>query len=469
MRYLALTLLLVACGGDAKHLPVDTLQDPSTCMTCHPDHYTDWASSMHAYASDDPVFLAMNKRGQRETNNTLGTFCVQCHAPMAVALGLTDGITFDPTTLPPTARGITCYFCHNVASVTDTHNNGLQIALDDTMRGGTQNPASNSAHNAKYDLLMDGARNDSSMCGSCHDVVTPKGVALERTYTEYQSTFFSDPTDLPRHESCGACHMQSNPDIQVIADDPDANVTRRTDGFHLHTFAGIDQALTTFPGMDLQAQRIKDILEPAINIVSPKPTAGFAPGGICLNPDNTLTVRMDTFSIAHSWPSGAAQDRRAWLEVQAFDAANTLLFASGITADLADPVEDAATTNGVFWDDTFTDAAKTMPAHFFWDVVAETPHTLRPPITFVPTDPGFDHSTTKTITVDPAVVPTIDHIEAKLRIRPLSYALLDDLIGSGDLDPAVKGNLATLEVVSKEWTRATMGTGNAKFTGCNPF
>ena len=29
----------------------------------------------------------MNKRGQRETNGALGTFCLKCHAPMAVALG----------------------------------------------------------------------------------------------------------------------------------------------------------------------------------------------------------------------------------------------------------------------------------------------------------------------------------------------------------------------------------------------
>ena len=43
---------------------------------------------MHAYAAEDPVFLAMNQRGQRETNGELGDFCVQCHAPVAVHVGL---------------------------------------------------------------------------------------------------------------------------------------------------------------------------------------------------------------------------------------------------------------------------------------------------------------------------------------------------------------------------------------------
>ena len=60
------------------------LEDPATCMECHNQHYTEWSGSMHAYASDDPVFVAMNNRGQRETGNQLGTFCVQCHAPVAV-------------------------------------------------------------------------------------------------------------------------------------------------------------------------------------------------------------------------------------------------------------------------------------------------------------------------------------------------------------------------------------------------
>lgn len=48
---------------------------------------------MHAYAAEDPVFVAMNQRMQRETNGAAGTLCVQCHAPMAVRLGKTkDGL-----------------------------------------------------------------------------------------------------------------------------------------------------------------------------------------------------------------------------------------------------------------------------------------------------------------------------------------------------------------------------------------
>src|SRR5688500_7999428 len=47
---------------------IEQLKDPDTCKTCHEKHYREWSGSMHAYASDDPLFLAMNERGQRQAN-----------------------------------------------------------------------------------------------------------------------------------------------------------------------------------------------------------------------------------------------------------------------------------------------------------------------------------------------------------------------------------------------------------------
>jgi hypothetical protein len=76
------------CGrsnGSSFQLSAAALRDPAACQGCHPAQFAQWSGSMHAHAADDPVFLAMNKRGQRETNGALGDFCVKCHAPMAVA------------------------------------------------------------------------------------------------------------------------------------------------------------------------------------------------------------------------------------------------------------------------------------------------------------------------------------------------------------------------------------------------
>src|SRR5258705_940239 len=153
--------------------------DPRRCMTCHGAHYTQWSGSMHAYAADDPVFRAMNARGQRETDGGLGTFCVNCHAPMAVRTGATrDGLNL--AELPAHLRGVTCFYCHSVDAVQGTHDNPLHLADDLVMRGGIADPFATSAHKAAYSPLHDRQRPESStLCGSCHDIVNGNGTQIE--------------------------------------------------------------------------------------------------------------------------------------------------------------------------------------------------------------------------------------------------------------------------------------------------
>ena len=465
VRYLV--IFMIACGGSSPKLPIAELQDPATCMQCHPQHYTEWSGSMHAYASDDPVFLAMNKRGQRDTQNQLGTFCVQCHAPMAVAMKLTDGTDFDPTQLPPAARGITCYFCHNVKKVIDDHNNGLQLALDDTMRGGVHDPVSSPAHNSAYDKMMDGYTNNSVECGSCHDVVTPRGVALERSYTEWQASVFA--SDDPAHHlplTCSGCHMQSEGD--VIVDNPNLVPKTRPGSLHLHMWPAIDQATTTFPQMTEQQMGVQTILDQALTISGPKPAVGPAVGGICVTPigGGQISVRMDTVGVGHMYPSGAAQDRRVWLELFAYDASNNVLFKTGDVPDNMDPEEINDPNLAGFWDRTFQDSG--APAHFFWDVATEdTTHLLKPSVTIDPTSPLYDHSTTKTFTAP--FYNNIDHITARIRTLPVDHATLDLLVQSGDLDPAIASKFHPLDAQTstRTWTKAAAAAA-MPFTGCCP-
>jgi nitrate/TMAO reductase-like tetraheme cytochrome c subunit len=476
-RWLCLAALaLGACSDDGVSKTVAELQDPATCMECHPKHTQQWMGSMHAYASDDPVFVAMNQRGQRETGNTLGAFCVKCHAPMAVELGLTDGTHFDPTTLPAAARGVTCYFCHNVTSVEADHNNGLVLAHDQTLRARVSDPINATAHRSAYDKLMDSSNNQSELCGSCHDVVTPPhDVALERTFQEWRTTFFAQADPL-HHLTCGSCHMSSS--TGVIADAAGLPVKSRTDGFHEHLWPGIDQALTTFANPDAMAAGIKRDLDGAIGIIGPAPlTSPVQPGGICLDPPGVLTVRMDSIGTAHAWPSGSSQDRRAWLEVKAYSAADeiddgpnqTLVFSSGVVPDHTDPDDVLATDPTLFglWDRT----AKTdgSPAHFFWEVASVDSKLLRPPVTLDKNSPAFDHASKASFTVGP-IFTQIDHINARIRIRPLSYALLDDLVASGDLAADLPAQMKTLDILGTmtTWNKATKGTGPAVNSNCSP-
>jgi hypothetical protein len=467
MKYVLFLVFLVGCGGCGEDkYSVAQLEDPNTCKTCHPKHFDAWSGSMHAYASEDPVFVAMNARGQREAQ--LGTFCINCHAPMAVKLGLSDGTNYDPSTLPPIAKGITCYFCHNVDKVTDDHNNGLVLAMDQTMRGGASKPADTPAHDSLNDKnLMASETNASTMCGSCHDIITPApaSVHIERSFEEWTPTIFNQPGI--NGLTCSGCHMTGS--TGVIAEGPGLNVGSRDYGFHDHTFPAIDQAISDFPGTDAQAAGIATILDPALTIIGPRPVAGGTPpGGICLPPDNILTVRMDTIGLGHNYPSGASQDRRVWLEVIAYDAGNNIVFSSGNVGDTQDPEDltdsDSADYLGCtdpanrkctgFWDRmTKMDGSR---ADFFWEVTNETSFFLKPPITLDQNSPMFDHSTTASWNVQ-TVAGTIDHITARIRTRPFPYATLDSLVASGDLDAKYAQSIKTLETAgaTRTWTKAT--------------
>ncbi|MDB4963274.1 MAG: uncharacterized protein JWP01_3273 [Myxococcales bacterium] len=452
-------LLSAGCGDEPK-LSREELQDPNTCLSCHKTHHDQWSGSMHAYASTDPVFRAMHKRGQRE-DDSIGLLCVSCHAPMAVENGtitLANVKDFDFSTLPPTEDGVTCYFCHNVEKVTTDHNNGLVLANDQTMRGGLQNPIDSTAHHSKYDVLMDSERNKSEMCGSCHDVVMPNGVALERTFMEWKETIYGTTEDPAVKLTCGGCHLE--PVTDVIADAP--GVVSRPNGFHDHTMAGIDQALTPFPQQAEQAQAIADIL-PSIGIKSPRPLIGPAPGGICLNPNGDLTVRVDSFTVGHSFPSGVSHDRRVWLEVIAYDVNNQIVFQSGVVPNGMDPEEIGDPNLFGLWERTSKEDGS--PAHFFHEVATIDPnplHYLPGPVTLDPNDPRVDHSRMKTYAV--TNIGAIEKITARVMMRALPFATLRLLEQSGDLDPSIKNQLKTLEVATSTWLKATQ----IPTTKCNP-
>ncbi len=185
--------------------------DPKTCAECHPGQYKEWSGSMHAYASSDPLFVALNQRGQDEAQ--VGTFCVGCHAPLAVRTGATrDGTNL--ASLPERLQGVTCYACHNVNQITGTHNNSVRLANDSVMRGGLGDALTNSAHQSAYSSLHDRTQLDSSkLCGSCHDVVNGHGVAIERSFAEWQASAFASSGG----STCGQCHMSKSPEPGPIA------------------------------------------------------------------------------------------------------------------------------------------------------------------------------------------------------------------------------------------------------------
>lgn len=436
---------LLGCDGAPTYLSRDELLDPQTCAKCHPDHYKEWSGSMHAYSAEDPIFLAMNRRGQRETQGALGSFCVNCHAPLALREGATtDGLNL--AAVPARLRGVTCFFCHTVEAVDGTHNAPLRLARDIVMRGEFGDPVENSGHPGAYSPLHDRDRAESAkLCGSCHDIVTPLGGAIERTYAEWQLSVFAHAGGA----TCSQCHMDQSTNLRPIAMAPSVFARR----FHSHAAAAVDTALVAgFPEAAAQKQKVQEFLDTTLQ------------SALCVRPSggtSVIRVILDNVAAGHGFPSGSAQDRRLWAEVVAYQDGKAL-YQSGVVPEGMAPTKLNDPDLWLLRDCMLDAGGKEVP--MFWQAAGYETNQLPTQVTLDMLDPrfykthvvqSFPRSTRDSI----AGVP--DRVTLRLRLQPVGLDVLDDLVGSGDLDPALRGRMPTFDIGAAgggqvlEWTAAT--------------
>ncbi len=458
--------------------PRDFLLQPKNCAPCHQNHFNDWSVSMHAQASDDPVFIAMNKRGQRETNGKLGKFCVQCHAPMAVRDGLTtDGLNL--AQLPTYYKGVTCFFCHSIDSVDTTHNNAsVNLATDLAMRGELQDPppVANSVHASTYSTLHDDGKVESAvMCGTCHDIHSPAGGDIERTFSEWQGSAFSTPVG---GQSCtfSGCHMTPPPNsVAVATGGPKRN-------YHPHNFPGVDVSLeTSAPGGD-SGESAADGGLPGATAVQDALNNDALQGAICVTKNSGIRVVLDTAGIGHHWPSGAAQDRRAWAEVIAYRDDGSVLYSSGVVPDGTPVTSISSKDDPDLWilRDCMFDA-QSQPVHNFWEAATTNGYELPALATFDASDPRFfaNHIVQyypRPLEGSGTLMEMPARVTLRIRIQPVGLDVLNDLVSTGDLDPSVVSKMPTFDVSLQgpigaglappgglEWTAAATADGGVSF------
>lgn len=399
-------LLLVCAVAGCEPLDSAATSDPSTCEGCHPDQVREWASSMHAYASEDPVFVAMNRRGQRETGGELGMFCVRCHAPLAASP--------DVEQVPREQRGVGCIACHQLSEVEAPHNGSLRWDRGGPMRGGLHAPLDTPAHDSRYSELIDAARPGSSRaCGACHDVVLPNGLAIENTYAEWSASVFGQSL------SCSGCHM--------FPQGP-----RR----HDHSFPGIDVATSPWPGIAEQRQLIMRDLRPAlITKLCVQPTGG----GV------EVAVTLDNAQVGHAFPSGTTHARRLWVEL----AAET----SGVVTQSIGTFERNAVVHAEPGSGMWVLGSRFLrdgeEVQFAWEAGEIESELLLPAVTLDPNLPGYYHARTRTF----HLLGRPDVVRLSLHEQPIGIDILNDLVASGDLDPAVIDAAAThtLDGAGREW------------------
>jgi len=448
---IALALAIIGCGcndkDDTYDLSPEELRDPESCRECHPDHVREWSGSMHAYAADDPLFLALEARGQRETGGQLGDFCVRCHAPAAVELGLAQ-TGADLAGVPQELRGVTCWFCHQVTGTDGTHNNPLEVTQDGVMRGAIRDPVPNDAHDATWSPFLDRDDPDSSeVCGTCHDLVTPLGAAIERTHAEWQQSLFSDPAF---GLNCGECHMPGREGVAAEADDV---VLREV---HDHSMPGVDIALTPFPEADDQRAQVQGLLDDTVTAY------------LCVAPTvsdlTLLTITLENVAAGHSFPSGATSDRRTWIELVAYEG-DAVIWSTGVIAD-DEAVDDVDDPDLWRLGSTLLDV-NGDPTHFFWEAAAISSDLLVAPTSTDPTDPNFVPTHAVRSFLVTGGVP--DRIEMAVHIRPFALSIVDEVIASGDLaDPAIRDAIPTFTLAPTQLTWTLGIPANSGDLACIP-
>jgi nitrate/TMAO reductase-like tetraheme cytochrome c subunit len=454
LKRASLIVLLVwiayACGADDSVSPALTheqLLNPESCKDCHPKHYEEWSSSMHAYASKDPVFLAMNKRGQEEAQ--LGDFCVQCHAPMAVREKKIKDFS-DLSDVPERLQGVTCYFCHNAVNVKGHNNAQIELAKDTSMRAALTNPKplKPPAHDVPIEpsKFHDRSSPDSAeLCGSCHDIENPLGYALENTFSEYQKSIQATAKPGNGFLTCQSCHMKGKRKMEPAAPGFDGGPPSRET--HWHHFPAVDVALTPdFPHQDILRESIEkcELQTATVSVFD----IDIAPNRQAAEPF-AFEVIIE-HNVGHNLPSGASADRRLWVQVAVYDEQDQVVFESGRIADgeLEEKPKDDPKYDPQFvpFRDYLLDEDGNE-THMFWKAATLLRTDLIPYATT--TVPG-SHTSTRTFVMTKR---TMSHppprIEFWLRLRPVGVDVMQDLVQSGHLDPAVIDAMPTYTLSHK--------------------
>jgi hypothetical protein len=157
-------------------------------------------------------------RAYLETRGQAGKTCLRCHAPVAVLTG--DLQLKDPSS----REGISCDYCHSIASVDLSRAADPYVVRLDGIKRGPLGDADSPAHGVAKSQLHESAE----FCAGCHEYVNPSGLAIFTTYTEWKTS-----QHAAQGKTCQHCHMPLMAGSSVRSD---LGVRRRE--INLHNISG---------------------------------------------------------------------------------------------------------------------------------------------------------------------------------------------------------------------------------------
>ena len=344
------SLASTASGG---YLESHELMQDEYCGTCHQDHYSQWATSVHRFASfNNPAytFSVNNTRDkvlERDGNVHAARFCAGCHDPVLLFTGTFDDPSTDFAKHPFGKAGITCLGCHAIQEIGSVRGNA-----DYVIAGVTQYPFTykdNDIYRWLNALLISSHpdmhktsmlkpfHNSAEFCSTCHKVHLPeelnhyKWLRGQNHYDSYLLSGFSGhgvgslyypPKAI---NNCNECHMplESSNDVAAEIDPASGQLA-----IHNHQFPSANTAIPHLVKMNESVIRAhQDFLENTLRVdifglnfgkdIDTDLIAPIRPTVPELIPGRSyvLNVVVRNLKVGHVFTQGTSDSNEVWLEV----------------------------------------------------------------------------------------------------------------------------------------------------------
>ncbi len=277
----------------------------SVCLDCHDKIFRQHSQSMHAKSFDDPVFQAQYfnevlPRSMSEGLSGEARGCIACHAP--VAYMKTNGYIFSKQQVDPAMSGVTCDFCHTIRGYKgENPGDGNYISIPGSRKLGPFKSETNWHH--VYSELQ----TKSEFCAICHERINRNGLEIMSTFTEWRNSRYA-----AEGIQCQDCHM--NVRGFLTAGEP---VYESGKAAHMRLgYSPYRGRLYThrFPGAHSRTQVTGAL---TLDMETAEPAA--RPGS-----EITINIYVDNSRTGHKMPSGSAELRLLYLDLNAYSGNKTV-------------------------------------------------------------------------------------------------------------------------------------------------
>lgn len=336
--------------SSSKYIHSEDFTNSTKCKSCHSEIFEQWSNSNHRHmAGTNRYYMVMETLAGEVEGDEFKKWCMSCHNPSALSLGLSksthsmDGNFVSNESYESGSKtllkdfkehnnfrveeGVSCITCHQISNATSKGNASYKLSLDRKKYAFEDSKftlphlfseklinANPSVHKESYSKEL---YKDSKYCASCHDESHPKnGIKIVSTYEEWEKSPFNNPNDKTKHKSCIDCHMTnlSEGKFAPLKGTSTDGGTLKND-VKVHYFAGSNHFLAGLRDKKNEEQIVQLLKSSAQLDVAIK--------------DKNLEVGVKNVGAGHHLPTGVADFRELWLDVEVKDKDGKLIVSSG--------------------------------------------------------------------------------------------------------------------------------------------